>query len=121
MIWISSSILNSVINFGTLGHNAIFAHRISEAARLGLVNTNTIQWLLKKLERNVGSNFDGAEVPNTSGNWFYIVPGINGKLSDRFTARLSGQLPVYRNLSGTQLTTTYTASLGIIYNINLLD
>jgi hypothetical protein len=53
--------LNSVINFGTLGHNAIFAHRISEAARLGLVNTNTIQWLLKKLERNVGSKFDGVE------------------------------------------------------------
>jgi len=52
---------NSVINFGTLGHNAIFAHRISEAARLGLVNTNTIQWLLKKLERNIGSNIDDAE------------------------------------------------------------
>ncbi len=66
-------------------------------------------------------NFDGAKVPNTSGNWLYLVPGINGKLSDRFTARLSGQLPVYRNLSGTQLTTTYTAALGIIYNINLLD
>ncbi len=53
--------LNAVINFGTLGHNAIFAHRISEAARLGLVNTNTIQWLLKKLERNVGSNYDDVE------------------------------------------------------------
>ena len=53
--------LNSVINFGTLGHNAIFAHRISEAARLGLVNTNTIQWLLKKLERNIGSKSDGVE------------------------------------------------------------
>ena len=53
--------LSSVINFGTLGHNAIFAHRISETARLGLVNTNTIQWLLKKLERNVGLNIDSAE------------------------------------------------------------
>lgn len=53
--------LNSVINFGTLGHNAIFAHRISEAARLGLVNTNTIEWLLKKLERNVGSDFDSSK------------------------------------------------------------
>lgn len=66
-------------------------------------------------------SFDGAEVPNTSGNWLYLVPGVNGKLSDHFTARLSGQIPVYRNLSGTQLTTTYTVSLGIFYSVNLIE
>ncbi|TFG32792.1 hypothetical protein EU528_02455 [Candidatus Thorarchaeota archaeon] len=48
--------LNSVANYGTLGHNAIFAHRVSEAARLGLVNSNTVDWLLKKLERNIGTD-----------------------------------------------------------------
>lgn len=53
--------LNSVVNYGTLGHNAIFAHRISEATRLGFVNTDTVQWLLKKLERNIGSPFDDSE------------------------------------------------------------
>ena len=46
--------LNSVVNYGTLGHNAILAHRISEAARLGLVNSTTIEWLLQKLQRNIG-------------------------------------------------------------------
>lgn len=65
--------------------------------------------------------FDGAEVPNTSGNWLYLVPGINGKLSDNFTARLGAQVPLYRNLNGTQLTTSYTASIGLFYNINLLE
>jgi len=45
--------LNAVVKYGTLGHNAIFTHRISEAARLGLVNSVTIEWLLKKLERNI--------------------------------------------------------------------
>lgn len=48
--------LNSVVNYGTLGHNAILAHRISEAARLGLVNHATVDWLLKKLERNIGTD-----------------------------------------------------------------
>jgi len=48
--------LNSVVNYGTLGHNAILAHRISEAARLGLVNTVTVEWLLKKLMRNIGTD-----------------------------------------------------------------
>ncbi len=53
--------LNSVVNYGTLGHNAILSHRISEAARLGLVNTDTIQWLLNKLQRNVGSGLERSE------------------------------------------------------------
>jgi len=46
--------LNAVVNYGTLGHNAIFAHRISETAGLGIINTPTVEWLLKKLERNIG-------------------------------------------------------------------
>jgi len=46
--------VNSVVNYGTIGHNAILAHRISEAARLGLVNSTTVEWLLNKLQRNIG-------------------------------------------------------------------
>ncbi|MHA1862636.1 MAG: hypothetical protein ACTSWA_02620 [Candidatus Thorarchaeota archaeon] len=53
--------LNSVVNFGTLGHNAIFSHRISEVARLGLVNEDTIQWLLNKLQRNIGVSLESSE------------------------------------------------------------
>ena len=66
-------------------------------------------------------NFDGGVLPNTGGNWLYLIPGINGKISDRFTTRLTGQIPLYRNLTGTQLTTTYTAALGLFYNINLKE
>ncbi len=65
--------------------------------------------------------FDEGVLPNTGGSWLYFVPGINGKISDRLTARLSGQIPLYRDLTGTQLTTTYTASLGLFYNINLKE
>ncbi len=50
-----------------------------------------------------------------------LFPGVNGKISDHFTARLSGQIPLYRDLTGTQLTTTYTASIGLFYSINLKD
>ena len=70
--------------------------------------------------RNTNADqFDGGKLPNTGGTWLYLVPGVNGKISNHFTARLSGQIPLYRNLTGTQLTTTYTASLGLFYNINL--
>jgi hypothetical protein len=53
--------MNAVVKYGILGHNGIFAHRISEAARLGLVNGETIQRLLKKLQRNIGTDLEPAE------------------------------------------------------------
>ncbi len=51
-------IINAVVRYGVLGHNAILAQRIVEAGRLGLVNTETIQWLLKMLQRNIGSEIE---------------------------------------------------------------
>lgn len=57
----------------------------------------------------------GSHVPNTGGLWFFIVPGLNFKLSDAFTLRASGQIPVYRSLEGIQLTTTYTVSVSLLY------
>ncbi|MCZ6777010.1 MAG: hypothetical protein O7D34_11200 [Ignavibacteria bacterium] len=59
--------------------------------------------------------FGGSGIPNTGGDWFYLIPGINVKSSPNLTFRASGQLPVYRNLKGTQLTTSFTASLTIFY------
>jgi hypothetical protein len=53
--------MNAVINYGTLGHNAIFAHRISEAAQLGLVNEEAVRWLLKKLQRNIGIQWENTD------------------------------------------------------------
>ncbi len=47
--------LNSVVNFGILGHNAIFAHRIAESNSQGLLTSDNVGWLLDKLKQNVGS------------------------------------------------------------------
>lgn len=45
---------NAVINYGILGHNGIFAHRIVVAASEGLVDSFTVDWLIKRLEGNIG-------------------------------------------------------------------
>jgi len=68
-------------------------------------------------------NFNGSEIENTGGNWVSVVPGINLKLTDGFTARISGKIPFYRSLKGTQLTTTFTTSIAFYYTIkpSLLD
>ncbi len=44
------------VHYGMLGHNGIFAHRIAEAARTGLINSQTASWLLSRLERNIGTD-----------------------------------------------------------------
>ena len=60
---------------------------------------------------------NGVIEPNTGGTWFDIVPGIYLKLSNTFGLRASGAIPLYRDVTGTQLTTTYTASVSLFYSI----
>jgi hypothetical protein len=58
------------------------------------------------------------EVPNTGGNWIYLVPGINFKIDDSKTIRISSEIPLYIKVNGTQLTTSYTTTLAFYYSLN---
>ncbi|MFX1482221.1 MAG: hypothetical protein ACFFCP_03425 [Promethearchaeota archaeon] len=49
--------LNSIVNFGILGHNAIFAYRIAESNEQGLLTSENVEWLIDRLKRNIGSPF----------------------------------------------------------------
>lgn len=70
--------------------------------------------------RNAQADFSrGFEIPNTGGQWFYLVPGINFKLDNSKTIRLSGEIPIYIKVNGTQLTTSFTTTLAFYYSINL--
>lgn len=59
--------------------------------------------------------FNNQDVVNTGGKWLFLVPGLNAKISDTFTTRLSGQIPLSRSLNGTQFTTSYTLSVSLFY------
>ncbi|MBL1215700.1 MAG: hypothetical protein HND52_20200 [Ignavibacteriae bacterium] len=65
--------------------------------------------------------FGDQDISNTGGNWLYLVPGINFKIYQTLTARLSSQLPLYRELKGTQLTTTFTTALSLFISIGGLS
>jgi hypothetical protein len=47
---------SAAVHYGVLGHNIIFAHRIAEAARTGLISSETTNWLLEQLKQNTGSD-----------------------------------------------------------------
>lgn len=60
---------------------------------------------------------DGGVFPSSGGEWVYAIPGMNIHFSPNWSFRLSGDIPVYRKLKGTQLTTSYKITAAILLNI----
>lgn len=78
-----------------------------------------LSYVLQVQYRQVGKNeLNGSELPNTGGKWVDLVPALSYRLTDKVSMRVSGQLPVYRDLVGTQSTTTYSLSGSIFYNFD---
>lgn len=56
---------------------------------------------------------DGNIFPSSGGNWVYAIPGMNIQFPRNISMRLAAELPVYRKLEGTQLTTGFKFSMAI--------
>ncbi|MHA2351555.1 MAG: hypothetical protein ACXAC0_03515 [Candidatus Thorarchaeota archaeon] len=53
--------MNSVVNYGLLGHNTIFAQRIADANQRGLVTREMTHWLVERLQQNIGDKMDSED------------------------------------------------------------
>lgn len=63
--------------------------------------------------------FDGGfDNENTGGNWVNAAVGGNFFLSPRVFINVNGVIPIYRNLNGLQLSTTWQGAFGINYLIS---
>jgi len=60
---------------------------------------------------------DGGVFPSSGGQWVYVIPGININFSPKWSMRLSGDIPVYRKLVGTQLTTSVKVTAAFLFTI----
>lgn len=60
---------------------------------------------------------NGRPLPNTGGKWVNLEPALRYKLSQGFSAKISGKIPIYQYLNGIQPTTSYTASISLFYNL----
>lgn len=69
-------------------------------------NTSRDEYLAQRLE-------------NTSGDWFYIKPAFNVFINSSLLVKFSSELPLFRNLDGTQLTTSYLFSTQLQYAVSL--
>ena len=77
--------------------------------------------LLTRFRNTSADKFGSDEIPNTGGNWMFLLPGFNVKITNEFTARISGEFPIYTNVSGTQLTTTFSTSISLYYSIKIIN
>jgi len=60
----------------------------------------------------------GDSVPNTGGSWLDVIPGINVTPVPLVTIRFHLDVPVYRDLTGSQLTTTVVSGVNVFYGIS---
>lgn len=63
---------------------------------------------------------DGNTYSGSGGKWAYLIPGVNIDISPAFSLRVSVDLPLYRKLNGTQLTTTYKITSSLLYRFPLM-
>lgn len=58
----------------------------------------------------------GFELPNTGGKWLDFVPAVRYSITEKFSASLTGRIPVARDLNGAlQFTTSYSYALSLSY------
>ncbi len=60
-------------------------------------------------------------VPNTSGHWIHLVPAIDFAFTPDLALGFSYEFPLYRSLSGTQLTTSRKITVSLNYTFKVKD
>jgi len=88
---------------------------------LGISNTITdrISYNINTRYRSTSSDQrNSISQPNTGGKWVTLIPDLYISTSERTSVKLSGQIPLYQDLSGLQPSTTYALSASFFININ---
>lgn len=61
---------------------------------------------------------NGSEMPSTGGEWLNVVPGLGYSFTDRLSMQVSGEIPLYQNVNGTQPTTTYILRASLFFSLD---
>ncbi|NOX65005.1 MAG: hypothetical protein GXO85_04205 [Chlorobi bacterium] len=107
--------------FGSNNGTYKFGNELITQAGLGYRTDLPVDFtLFTRIRITKNDEYKKNPIPNTGGTWLYIIPGINLKLHESVILRLTSEIPIYRNLQGTQLTTTFVTSASIYYTLNNL-
>lgn len=87
-------------------------------------NVFTIRWpvdffIFGRYRSQTEDFIDGNTFPSTGGKWIYLIPGVNVAFHPDLALRVTTDIPVYRKLDGTQLTTSSKFTFSLFYNLSL--
>ncbi|MBO6879886.1 hypothetical protein [Winogradskyella sp.] len=59
----------------------------------------------------------GFDIPNTGGDWVFIIPSFSVKLFQNISFNAAAELPLYSSPDGIQLTPTYRLTTGLLFKL----
>jgi len=62
--------------------------------------------------------FNGSLLPNTGGQFLFLTPGGTYYFTPSFSLNISGDIPLYTKVEGTQLAPTYRFNVGLFLVVN---
>ena len=119
-----SSTITHTVTYRVIGENSGYlgSQRYSFGNELHMSLGITDQNLIGKSLLNYGVNIryrhaardiiNGHHLPNTGGQWIFVMPNISWNISPRSSFNASAELPLLSNISGTQLTPTFRIHVG---------
>lgn len=74
--------------------------------------------LVFRYRKALSDRFNDLNMPNTGGEWVFIIPSIGYNFNSNIAANANFEIPLYGNVEGTQLSPTYRVNLGLFIKIN---
>ena len=59
--------------------------------------------------------FNFNDVPSTGGQWIFISPGLSFPIASTSVINVTGDLPIFSDITGTQVTPTYRLNVGVLF------
>ncbi|MDN5216608.1 hypothetical protein QQ020_31350 [Fulvivirgaceae bacterium BMA12] len=61
---------------------------------------------------------DGNDLPNTGGEWIFIIPAVSYNIGPDFSVNATAELPLFARVDGTQLSPSFRLNFGLFYKLN---
>jgi hypothetical protein len=117
--------LNGTLRFTGVNKNYLGKERYRFGNEMQLLAGVTDQFVIGSALVSSGINlrfrsvsrdlFNSELLPNTGGSWLFLMPLIGWHITQDLVLNVNGELPLYANVKGTQLSPTFRINGGVYY------
>ncbi|MCG8306195.1 MAG: hypothetical protein MI975_02310 [Cytophagales bacterium] len=74
--------------------------------------------LFLRYRKALTDRFNDLNMPNTGGEWIFLAPSLGYNISQNLAFNAAFEVPLYANVTGTQLSPTYRLNVGVFVKFN---